>query len=120
MADPKLRKGGLGRGLSALMAEVDLSGTPTESTTTVPVEQLTPNPDQPRRSFDPQLLDELASSLKSRGVLQPLIVRPHPTDGGLYQIVAGERRWRASEKAGKTTVHSVRLVDQAWGQGVEG
>lgn len=99
MADPKLRKGGLGRGLSALMAEVDLSGSPTESTTTVPVEQLTPNPDQPRRSFDPQLLDELASSLKSRGVLQPLIVRPHPTDSGLYQIVAGERRWRAAQIA---------------------
>ncbi|WP_134724942.1 ParB/RepB/Spo0J family partition protein [Paracoccus luteus] len=99
MADHRLRKGGLGRGLSALMAEVDLTGPPSETTTTVPVEQLTPNPDQPRRSFDPQLLDELASSLRSRGVLQPLIVRPHPAEGGLYQIVAGERRWRAAQIA---------------------
>lgn len=100
MADPKPRKGGLGRGLSALMADVELSpGTQTRSTLNVPVEQIIPNPDQPRRQFDPEALAELAASLRNRGVLQPLIVRPHPNEPDLYQIVAGERRWRAAQIA---------------------
>ncbi|MBB1492047.1 MULTISPECIES: ParB/RepB/Spo0J family partition protein [unclassified Paracoccus (in: a-proteobacteria)] len=100
MADPKPRKGGLGRGLSALMADVELSpGTQSRSTLNVPVEQLIPNPDQPRRQFDPEALAELAASLRNRGVLQPLIVRPHPSEPDLYQIVAGERRWRAAQIA---------------------
>ena len=82
MAEPK-RKGGLGRGLSALMADVDLApGKPAHAPQTLPVEQITPNPDQPRRAFDPEALAELAASLKSRGVLQPLIVRPHPPKFG--------------------------------------
>lgn len=106
MSDGKLAKRGLGRGLSALMADVDLSSPPANSAsaqprdrTMVPIEQLTANPDQPRRSFSPEALQELADSLKSRGVLQPLIVRPHPQDSGIYQIVAGERRWRAAQMA---------------------
>ena len=101
MADPKSRRGGLGRGLSALMADVDLgpNAGPRGAEQTLPVEQITPNPDQPRRAFEPEALAELAASLKSRGVLQPLIVRPHPTEPGLYQIVAGERRWRAAQIA---------------------
>ena len=96
----KPRKTGLGRGLSALMADVDVTsaGAP-QSTQTLPVEQITPNPDQPRRAFDPEALAELAASLKNRGVLQPLIVRPHPREPGIYQIVAGERRWRAAQIA---------------------
>lgn len=101
MSDNKIAKRGLGRGLSALMADVDLA-TPTPSNrdrTMIPIEQITANPDQPRRSFDPAALQELADSLKNRGVLQPLIVRPHPRDDGLYQIVAGERRWRAAQMA---------------------
>ncbi|RJL21321.1 ParB/RepB/Spo0J family partition protein [Paracoccus siganidrum] len=101
MSDNKIAKRGLGRGLSALMADVDLA-TPTPSSrdrTMIPIEQITANPDQPRRSFDPAALQELADSLKNRGVLQPLIVRPHPRDDGLYQIVAGERRWRAAQMA---------------------
>lgn len=101
MSDNKIAKRGLGRGLSALMADVDLA-TPTPSSrdrTLIPIEQITANPDQPRRSFDPAALQELADSLKNRGVLQPLIVRPHPRDDGLYQIVAGERRWRAAQMA---------------------
>lgn len=65
----------------------------------VPVEQLIPNPDQPRRQFEPEALAELAASIRNRGVLQPLIVRPHPTEPDLYQIVAGERRWRAAQIA---------------------
>ena len=103
MSDSKTAKRGLGRGLSALMADVELSTPATETAgrdrTMIPIEQLTANPDQPRRSFDPQALQELADSLKTRGVLQPLIVRPHPADDGLYQIVAGERRWRAAQMA---------------------
>lgn len=100
MADHRTRKGGLGRGLSALMADVDLvPGAAPQATQNLPVEQITPNPDQPRRAFDPEALNELAASLKNRGVLQPLIVRPHPTEPGIYQIVAGERRWRASQIA---------------------
>lgn len=100
MADNKARKGGLGRGLSALMADVDLApGKASQATQSLPVEQITPNPDQPRRAFEPEALAELAASLKNRGVLQPLIVRPHPTEPDIYQIVAGERRWRAAQIA---------------------
>ena len=86
----KNEKRGLGRGLSVLMADVDLVPNDRPSPRQVlPVEQLTPNPDQPRRSFAPEALQELAESLRNRGMLQPLIVRPHPSDDGLYQIVAG-------------------------------
>ncbi|MDO5704404.1 MAG: ParB/RepB/Spo0J family partition protein [Paracoccus sp. (in: a-proteobacteria)] len=103
MSDPKPAKRGLGRGLSALMADVDLAHDAPVSHTAdrrqIPIEQLTANPDQPRRNFDPEALNELAGSLKARGVLQPLIVRQHPNDPGLYQIVAGERRWRAAQIA---------------------
>lgn len=104
MADLKPRKGGLGRGLSALMADVELAPSaaapsPGRAPLVVPVEQLIPNPDQPRRQFEPEALAELAASIRNRGVLQPLIVRPHPTEPDLYQIVAGERRWRASQIA---------------------
>lgn len=104
MADLKPRKGGLGRGLSALMADVELApsaapASPGRAPLVVPVEQLIPNPDQPRRQFEPEALAELAASIRNRGVLQPLIVRPHPTEPDLYQIVAGERRWRAAQIA---------------------
>lgn len=103
MSDSKLAKRGLGRGLSALMADLDLDGPadtkPGKDRTLIPIEQITANPDQPRRSFDPASLQELADSLRQRGVLQPLIVRRHPKDEGLYQIVAGERRWRAAQMA---------------------
>lgn len=100
MSDRKTDKRGLGRGLSALMADVTQSTS--ESRTDiqrVPIEQIIPNPDQPRRDFAPDALNDLADSLRSRGVLQPLIVRAHPDGGGLYQIVAGERRWRAAQIA---------------------
>lgn len=108
MAEFKSEKRGLGRGLSALMADVDLI--PSDRSLTrqaLPVEQLTPNPDQPRRHFSPDSLQELAESLQKRGMLQPLIVRPHPSDKGLYQIVAGERRWRAAQMA---QLHEVPVI----------
>lgn len=111
MSDSKIAKRGLGRGLSALMADMDLgpdTKTPAgRDRTLVPIEQITANPDQPRRSFDAEALQELAASLKQRGILQPLIVRPHPHDAGLFQIVAGERRWRAAQMA---QLHEVPVI----------
>lgn len=95
---------GLGRGLSALMADV----TTEETTTTqaprradliVPVEKISPNPEQPRRRFTEEQLEDLAASIREKGVIQPLIVRPNPRAEGEYEIVAGERRWRASQMA---------------------
>jgi ParB family chromosome partitioning protein len=66
----------------------------------VPLDLLEPNPFQPRSSIDPATLEELAESIRLRGVLQPLLVRPHPSNPARYQIVAGERRWRAAGAAG--------------------
>ena len=103
MAEKKGRARGLGRGLSALMADVteekvqEQTGEPRRADMTVPIEKIVPNPDQPRRDFTQDQLDELAASIKEKGVIQPLIVRER--DGGTYEIVAGERRWRASQLA---------------------
>ena len=103
MADIKKNRG-LGRGLSALMADVGQE--PTAAPTTparpdlyVPVEKVFPNPDQPRRSFTPDQLEDLAASIKAKGIIQPLIVRARPSGAGEYEIVAGERRWRAAQMA---------------------
>ena len=98
---------GLGRGLSALMANIEPNKAKYEdsapaspmSETYIPIEKIQPNPDQPRRSFMPADLDDLANSIRAKGVIQPLIVRRDPTNAGEYQIVAGERRWRASQMA---------------------
>jgi len=73
----------------------------------VPIEKLHPNPDQPRRDFGEEHLQELAESIRGRGVLQPLLVRADPTRAGDYQIVAGERRWRAAQLAG---LHEVPVL----------
>ncbi|MGD9916487.1 MAG: ParB/RepB/Spo0J family partition protein [Paenirhodobacter sp.] len=95
---------GLGRGLSALMADVHLgepeaNDLPRRAESIVPIERISPNPDQPRRAFDPDALEELAASIREKGVIQPLIVRRHPTLADHYEIVAGERRWRAAQIA---------------------
>lgn len=97
---------GLGRGLSALMADVAIEETPKGATPElrradmmVPIEKIQPNPEQPRRTFTQEQLDDLAASIKEKGVIQPLIVRPRPGADGEYEIVAGERRWRASQMA---------------------
>ena len=106
MADKRSR--GLGRGLSALMADLggDLAEAPEPRAPDrmLPIEALRANPDQPRRTFDEGALADLAASLKARGVIQPLIVRPDPTDAGAFQIVAGERRFRAAQLAGLAEV----------------
>ncbi|MGY6409489.1 MAG: ParB/RepB/Spo0J family partition protein [Alkalilacustris sp.] len=98
MTDRKDRRG-LGRGLSALMADIQPAETPPRPDFTLPVERLHPNPDQPRRHFATEALEELAASIRAKGVIQPLIVRPLPDRPGHYQIIAGERRWRASQMA---------------------
>ena len=64
-----------------------------------PIESLRPNPDQPRKIFDRDDLEELAASIRDKGVLQPILVRSHPKEGGVWQIIAGERRWRAAQLA---------------------
>lgn len=89
------KKSGLGKGLGALMLEnnTDLM----VSTSTLNINEITPNKEQPRKTFDETTLEELADSIRQHGVLQPLLVRPL-TSGG-YQLVAGERRWRASRLA---------------------
>jgi ParB family chromosome partitioning protein len=96
-------KRGLGRGLSSLLGEaareqpIAADATRSAGVQMLPVAQLVPNPNQPRRHFDEAALDELAASLKQRGLIQPIVVRPR--DHGFYEIVAGERRWRAAQKA---------------------
>lgn len=90
------KKNGLGKGLEKLFSENDTEGM--VATNTLPLSEIMPNKDQPRKTFDEGALDELADSIRQHGVLQPLLVRPISTGG--YQLVAGERRWRASKRAG--------------------
>lgn len=105
------KKRGLGRGLSALMADVETSGSPDSRqdrpAATAPIEIVHPNPDQPRRQFDDAELKELADSVSEKGIIQPLIVRAHPSRSDHYEIVAGERRWRAAQLA---KLHEVPIV----------
>ncbi|EKD59956.1 MAG: hypothetical protein ACD_54C01029G0008 [uncultured bacterium] len=101
--EKKADRRGLGRGLSALMADVNLDPImPAQGNRRVefmlPVEKIIPNPDQPRRDFQPEALNDLANSLRQKGVIQPLIVRQIGQEDR-YEIVAGERRWRAAQIA---------------------
>ncbi len=99
---------GLGRGLSALLDEVEAASTPegrrAAGVLDVPIELIRPNPEQPRRAFGREELTELADSIRERGVLQPILVRPMPGPEKAYQIIAGERRWRAAQQAGLTAL----------------
>lgn len=90
------KRQGLGKGLEKLFSENDTEGM--VSTNTLPLSEIVPNKDQPRKTFDEAALDELADSIRQHGILQPLLVRPIAAGG--YQLVAGERRWRASKRAG--------------------
>jgi ParB family chromosome partitioning protein len=120
---PLRKKMGLGRGLDALLGEVSLDRTadrvagggsterpvgppPTniEGVSTIAIADIHPNPAQPRRHFSEESLQELAASLKRHGLIQPILVRPH---GAGYQIVAGERRWRAAQRA---QLHNVKAI----------
>ncbi len=122
---PKRR--GLGRGLDALFEDTEVRAGPPNadhpqrqaaasagaapSTPTgramMPITQLVPGAYQPRHVFDDQTIHELAKSIAQHGIIQPLLVRPHPTELGQFEIIAGERRWRAAQKAG---LHDVPVV----------
>ena len=95
------KKPALGRGLDAIFSAQPGSGTlprPEQSgLRQVPIDQIEPNPFQPRSNFDPEKLSDLAASIRQKGILQPVVLR---RDGEGYQIVAGERRWRAAQQAG--------------------
>lgn len=118
MSADKERTRGLGRGLSALFdegeeadairGEADTgSRSSAPGVRQVPVELIEPNPDQPRKRFTESDLAELAESVAEKGLLQPLLVRPLPGSGERYQIVAGERRWRAAQRA---RLHEVPVI----------
>lgn len=100
---------GLGRGLSALLGEADAAETAAPAGESggareTPIELIRANPDQPRRTFSREDIDALAASIREKGILQPILTRPMPGAEGEYQIVAGERRWRAAQVAGLRTV----------------
>ncbi len=116
MSENKAKTRGLGRGLSALMADIgpateaDSDG-PRRPDRLIPIEQIRPNPNQPRRSFNSEALSELADSIREKGIIQPLIVRPAPDGSDSYEIVAGERRWRAAQSI---PMHEVPVIVRAF------
>ena len=114
---PRKRPSGLGRGLSALLGEVEREQPISGNSATepglklLPVGEITPHPNQPRRHFDDAALDELAASIAERGLIQPIVVRPHRQG---WQIVAGERRWRAAQRAGMHDIPAIiRTFDES-------
>ena len=102
MDSNKIKKG-LGRGLSSLMGEIKTE----ETKNKLPISDLIPNKYQPRKNFDQIQLEDLSKSIKERGVIQPIIVRKSNTDNSKFEIIAGERRWLAAQKAG---LHNVPVV----------
>src|SRR5579863_9982378 len=101
---------GLGRGLSALLDEVEsppAEGSRPAGYAELAIELVKPGPEQPRRNFDEAELEELARSIRINWVLQPILVRPDQAARGGYEIVAGERRWRAAQKAGVRTIPAI-------------
>ncbi len=96
-----IKKKGLGRGLSALFGdETSKTTIKNDETNKVAISDLTRNPYQPRETFNEAKLEELANSIKKNGIIQPIAVRPNKSEAGKYEIVAGERRWIAAQKAG--------------------
>ena len=103
-------KKGLGRGLSSLMGDTESAETKNTNVgqeTKIPIANLKPSPSQPRRLFNKNSINELADSIKAKGLVQPLVVRPSPSDANSYEIIAGERRWRAAQIA---QLHEVPAV----------
>lgn len=100
----------LGRGLAALIGEVDNEAAVLDrsrSSRRVPIEFLTANPRNPRKTFNAEELDDLVASVREKGIVQPILVRPVPGSQGRFEIIAGERRWRAAQKAG---LHEVPVL----------
>jgi ParB family chromosome partitioning protein len=108
----------LGRGLAALIgnagADLGSSEAPRAAQRKVPIEFLRPNPRNPRKQFDEEHLQELTDSIRARGLIQPIVVRAVPRMPDLYEIIAGERRWRAAQRAGvhDVPIHLVEASDQ--------
>ncbi|GBQ63186.1 chromosome partitioning protein ParB [Ameyamaea chiangmaiensis NBRC 103196] len=104
----------LGRGLAALLGDDAPKARSAEGVASLPIEFLVPGPFQPRQDMEPGPLSELAESIRVRGILQPILARPDPAQDGRYQIIAGERRWRAAQMAGlhDVPVH-VRALDDS-------
>lgn len=116
MSQAKSERRGLGRGLSALMADVDPkpentpdapSGVSRKAEMQVDIGLIAANPDQPRQHFDRKDMDELVESVRQKGIIQPLIVRTDPANADGFQIVAGERRWRAAQRV---SLHKVPVI----------
>jgi len=111
----------LGRGLAALIGDVGEESAPVEpgrKPRRAPIENLRPNPHNPRRAFTDAQLDELASSIRERGIIQPIVVRALDGAGDRYEIIAGERRWRAAQRAGLHDV-PIAVVDATDAQSLE-
>jgi ParB family chromosome partitioning protein len=106
---------GLGRGLSALLGDaqdIPHAVEPAEGVRAIPIELVHRNPEQPRRNFPDEEIAELEASIRDKGVLQPILVRPSPKTEGEFEIVAGERRWRAAQRAGLKVIPAlIRLLD---------
>lgn len=112
--DPSKKR--LGRGLAALIGEIDRPveerSVPIPNERNIPIEFVTRNPRNPRRMFSEVELEDLAQSIREHGVVQPIVVRPAPGKPDEYELIAGERRWRASQRAGLTAIPViVRDVD---------
>jgi ParB family transcriptional regulator, chromosome partitioning protein len=110
MAMPDDGRSRLGRGLAALIGDIGAENATPERARNqrrVPIEHLSPNPRNPRRNFSDSELDELAASIKERGIIQPVVVRPVRGARDAFEIIAGERRWRAAQRAG---LHEVPIV----------
>ena len=112
MAEEAVRSSRLGRGLAALMGDVGseaLVADRSRGTRKLPIAFLRPNPRNPRKSFEGTDLDDLTASIREKGIVQPILVRPLPGARDSYEIIAGERRWRGAQKAG---LHEVPVVVQ--------
>ena len=106
MINPFKTKKGLGRGLSSLIGDSEVK----ENKTTISISSIIRNKYQPRKKFEKESLEELTSSIKERGIIQPIIVRKSDDEEGKYEIVAGERRWIAAQRAGLHEI-PVRILD---------
>ena len=108
-ANEEARKRGLGRGLSSLLGEDENAplSLPPQAISRLPIELMMPNPWQPRQIFSPEAMENLIASVRVRGVIQPILVRPSSEKPGHYQIIAGERRWRAAQSA---KLHEIPVV----------
>ena len=103
MINPFKNKKGLGRGLSSLIGDSDIKS----SNVKISISSIIPNKNQPRKLFEKEALEDLKNSIKERGIIQPLIVRRSNDQNGMFELIAGERRWQAAQSAG---IHEVPVV----------